>query len=139
MRQKSTVRASSRWESEWGYAGCGPSEVPFAEGSDGPRCTFNPCNTHLGRYKLRVGPASTCWVLGFFRPLNPGCRAIHPGIIGIRRVNESCVRLLVAECCPGRGAFSCSPSGAGAVRVPDRGCGVLDRGNAAGWDPCQGA
>ena len=25
----------------------GPSEVPFAEGSDGPRCTFNPCNRHL--------------------------------------------------------------------------------------------
>jgi hypothetical protein len=30
-----------------GYAGIGPSEVPFVEGSDGPRCTVNPCNTHL--------------------------------------------------------------------------------------------
>jgi hypothetical protein len=29
----------------------------------------------------------------------------HPGFIGARRVNEPCVRLLVAECCPGRGAF----------------------------------
>ena len=30
-----------------GHASDGPSEVPFAEGSDGPRCTVNPCNTPL--------------------------------------------------------------------------------------------
>ncbi len=30
-----------------GNAACGPSEVPFVEGSDGLRCTINPRNTHL--------------------------------------------------------------------------------------------
>jgi hypothetical protein len=30
----------------------------------------------------------------------------HPGFIGARRVNEPCVRLLVAKCCSGRGALS---------------------------------
>jgi hypothetical protein len=31
---------------------------------------------------------------------------IHPAIIDVRRVNEPCVRLLVAKCCSGRGALS---------------------------------
>src|SRR5215213_8789403 len=55
MRQKGTVRAPSRWASEgvcWG----GPSEIPFAEGSEGPCSTVNPCNTHLA--VLRQDPVS---------------------------------------------------------------------------------
>src|SRR5215210_8200212 len=35
-----------------GYACIGPSEVPFVEGSDGPRCTVNPGNTHLVSHPL---------------------------------------------------------------------------------------
>src|SRR5215203_1206520 len=47
MRQKSTVTEPLPGGQARGYAGAGPSEVPFAEGSDGPRRTVNPCNTHL--------------------------------------------------------------------------------------------
>src|SRR5215208_124341 len=58
MRQKSTVTASSR-RSSGGYAECGPSEVPFIEGSDGPRCTVNPCNTHLEPHTSQLPPTLT--------------------------------------------------------------------------------
>src|SRR5215213_3896618 len=63
MRQKSTVSEPLPGGGASGYAGVGPSEVPFVEGSDGPRCTVKPRNTHLVLYCDSLSDDHSCCIV----------------------------------------------------------------------------
>ena len=102
------------------YAECGPSEVPFVEGSDGPRCTINLRNPHLAA--LALSSARTALTPGSGWHSLPG-RSLQAKLPGGLESRRDLGKVLGGQLHAARGAF-------GKIHPPEQ---IPERDSASAW------